>query len=207
VTSDLVERLDGPQPAKAVARLEVASRQVQHLTALVEGLLDFSNSSLGQPTLSLHELELVAMVQRVIARHQHQADAAGCSLQLVAGRAVTGTWDGPRLEQVFTNLITNSLSFGAGHPIEVTITDADDSARIAVRDHGIGIPASDLGRVFAKFERAVSSKHFGGLGLGLYVARQIVEAHGGTIDVASIVGEGATFAVNLPCHITTRATA
>ncbi len=97
-----------------------------------------------------------------------------------------------------TNLLGNAIKFGAGRPIEVKVRDAAEAVELQVRDYGIGIEAELLPKIFDRFERAVSSTHYGGLGLGLYLARSIVESHGGIITVASRVGEGATFTVRLP---------
>jgi len=108
-------------------------------------------------------------------------------------------WDPSRLEQVVTNLMTNAAKFGAGKPIEIRIERLDGTARLAVTDHGIGIDPARRPYVFDRFERAVPSSRYGGLGLGLYIARSIVVAHGGTIAVDSEPGAGSTFTVTLPC--------
>ena len=97
-----------------------------------------------------------------------------------------------------TNLLANAIKFGAGRPIEVMVRDAGQAVELQVRDHGIGIAADRLPKIFDRFERAVSSTHYGGLGLGLYLARSIVESHGGAITVESRVDEGSTFTVRLP---------
>jgi PAS domain S-box-containing protein len=199
-TTHLVERLNSPGNAKFLGKLEVASRQANRLAVLVDGLLDVARTSLGRLTLELDEVDLVTIARDVIEQYTVQAQSAGCSIQLETEPQVVGCWDRARLEQVVTNLVTNSIKYGGGHPIEVCVTSADGWARLVVRDHGIGIHPEDVIRVFARFERAVSSKHYGGLGLGLYIARQIAEAHGGTIDVASEVDHGATFTVNLRIH-------
>jgi signal transduction histidine kinase len=115
---------------------------------------------------------------------------------------VVGVWDASSLEQVVTNLLGNAIKFGAGHAIEVAVRDTGPSVELQVTDHGIGIDADRLSKIFDRFERAVSSTHYGGLGLGLYLARVIVEGLGGTIAVASRVGEGATFTVRLPRRAT-----
>jgi signal transduction histidine kinase len=103
-----------------------------------------------------------------------------------------------RLEQVVSNLLSNALKYGMGKPIHVAVESRVDAARLVVRDEGIGIEPKDMGRIFGKFERAVSERHYGGLGLGLYVTRQIVEAMGGTVKAESTPGQGATFTVELP---------
>jgi signal transduction histidine kinase len=112
---------------------------------------------------------------------------------------VIGQWDPSRLDQVVTNLLSNAAKFGAGKPIEIRIEQLGDSARLTVIDHGIGIDPARRPRVFDRFERAVPSSRYGGLGLGLYIARSIVIAHGGTIAVDSELGAGSMFTVTLPC--------
>jgi signal transduction histidine kinase len=104
-----------------------------------------------------------------------------------------------RMEQVVTNLLTNAMKFGAGKVVEVAVSPTPDGrAQLVVRDHGVGIAPADLERIFERFERARTTQKFPGLGLGLYIVRQIVEAHGGTIHAQSEIGAGATFTVDLP---------
>jgi signal transduction histidine kinase len=103
-----------------------------------------------------------------------------------------------RLEQVVTNLLTNAVKYGAGRPIQVGVSTHDLVARLVVEDLGIGIAAEDLQRIFDQFERAVPARHYAGLGMGLFITRQIVEAHGGTIRATSEPGKGSTFIVELP---------
>jgi signal transduction histidine kinase len=112
---------------------------------------------------------------------------------------IVGRWDPSRLEQVVTNLMTNAAKFGAGKPIEIRIERSGADAQLTVTDHGIGIDPARCRHVFDRFERAVPSSRYGGLGLGLYIARSIVVAHGGTITVESELGAGSTFTVTLPC--------
>ena len=111
---------------------------------------------------------------------------------------VAGVWDRPSLETAVANVVSNAVKFGAGKPIEVDVGGSGDRAIVRVRDHGIGIPAGDQRRIFERFERAVSERHFGGFGLGLWVARKAVEAHGGTLQVKSSEGDGSEFTVELP---------
>ena len=107
-------------------------------------------------------------------------------------------WDRLRLEQLVTNLLSNALKYGNGRPVAVQAAGKATGVRISVEDHGIGIGAEDIARVFRRFERAVSGKNYGGLGLGLFIVQQIVDAHGGTIRVDSRPGLGSKFVVELP---------
>jgi signal transduction histidine kinase len=125
--------------------------------------------------------------------------ASGSALTLDVPESLVGSWDAMRLEQIATNLLTNAIKYGERRPIAVRLEELPDArARLTVRDHGIGIAAEHLERIFGRFERAVSVRHFGGFGLGLWIVRQVVEALGGTIRVDSVPGAGATFTVELP---------
>lgn len=186
------------RPEQIQGKLEVAIRQVDRLARLVEELLDVSRIKTGRLALEPEEIDLVALVRDVVARFSNDAARAGSRLDLAAEGPVVGTWDRLRIEQVLTNLISNALKFGAGRPVEVTIRSHGPLAEVEVRDHGIGIAPEDVERIFHRFERAVSARAYGGLGLGLYIARQLVEAHGGTIRVDSRPNEGARFTVELP---------
>ena len=116
---------------------------------------------------------------------------------------VVGLWDRVRLDSVIGNLVSNAVKFGEGKPINVSVSCDGSVARIVVTDQGIGIAPEEQARIFGKFERAVSERHYGGFGLGLWVVRQIVEAHGGSIRVASEAGKGSTFVVELPLSLQT----
>jgi signal transduction histidine kinase len=111
---------------------------------------------------------------------------------------LVGDWDEFRLEQVVVNLLTNALRYGSGKPIRVELSQLPGAATIRVTDRGVGIAPEDRGRVFEQFVRVGDRLRAPGLGLGLYITRQLVEAHGGTISVESTLGEGSTFTVALP---------
>jgi signal transduction histidine kinase len=182
----------------------LARRQVERLSRLVSNLLDVSRISAEQIQLRLTEVDLTATTREVMDQFAAELSRAGCATDLVATRAVVGRWDPLRLEQVIANLLSNACKYGAGKPISVSVEMEGDLARLSVRDHGIGIAPSDHERIFERFERAASARHYGGLGLGLYITRQVVEAHGGTIRVVSHTGAGSTFAVELPLAIPAR---
>ena len=116
----------------------------------------------------------------------------------VAPPAPVGHWDRSRIDQVVANLLSNAIKYGEGRPIEVEVRAGERAAWISVRDHGIGIAPEDFGRLFDRFERCVSPRNYGGLGLGLFIVREIVDMHGGRVTVTSAPGEGSTFTVELP---------
>src|SRR5207237_6771978 len=132
------------------------------------------------------------------ARAMAPARESGSTLVVRAPDRLVGVWDPMRVDQVLTNLISNAVKFGAGKPIEVALQGDDAAVRLVVADRGIGISKDKIASVFERFERAVSVRKYGGLGLGLYIARQLVEAHGGRIEVQSEPGQGSTFIVQLP---------
>jgi signal transduction histidine kinase len=111
---------------------------------------------------------------------------------------VQGYWDPPRLDQVLVNLLSNAAKYGAGKPIHVRVAVEGEWTRLTVEDEGIGIAAGDVPRLFSRFGRAVSERHYGGLGLGLFLSKQIVEAMGGHIRVESEPARGSLFTVELP---------
>lgn len=183
---------------KFVAKIERAIKTTDRLTTLIENLLDVSRIATGRLQLQVGEYDLAEIVRSVGERWADAATRVGSELRLHVGAPVQGTWDRLRLEQILENLLSNALKYGPGKSVEVTVTAAGGVAILSVRDHGIGISQQDALRIFERFERAVPARHYGGLGLGLYIARQVAEAHGGSIRVTSELGAGATFEVELP---------
>jgi len=144
------------------------------------------------------ETDLSTIAYESVNELHEEATRAGSAVTVhVDGRA-RGFWDRTRITQVCSNLLTNAIKYGAGKPIEIRIWSNDVDAYLSVEDHGIGIPPDQQKRIFGRFERAVSARHYGGLGLGLYICRQIVEAHNGNIGLTSNDGAGTTFTVTLP---------
>lgn len=177
-------------------------RQIQHLQrliGLVDGLLDVSRLSHGQLRLHRTDVDFAEVVADVISRLQDAATRAACPVRVDVPQAVHGQWDRLRLEQVVENLLSNAFKYGAGQPIDVVLRQEDELAVLRVQDHGAGISAADQKRIFECYERAEDTSHIGGLGLGLWIVRQIVEANGGDVQVHSEHGQGAQFVVSLPC--------
>lgn len=193
----LVER--GERDAEVLARkVTAAVRQSDRVLALIDSLISVSRMSLDHLSLAPSEFDLVALVREILARLGPDAQRARCELRLDAPATLTGAWDRQQLDQVVHNLLTNALKYGAGQPIDVRVRVAGEEVEVEVEDRGIGIAGEDLPRIFDRFERAVSSLHYGGFGLGLYIARRMVEAHGGALSVTSVPGRGSTFRVRLP---------
>jgi len=187
------------QVADKLARdAEVALTQVMHLVKMVDVLLDVSRISEGPLKLERDELEVGSLVVGVADRLKEPASTVGSPIRVEVRGTTTARWDRFRIEQVVTNLLSNAIKYGAGKPVDVVVDRADGSARIVVIDRGPGIDAEHHRRLFERFARFAPTRHYGGFGLGLWIARVIVEAHGGTIGVDSQVGQGASFFVNLP---------
>ncbi len=178
--------------------LGVLEREDRRLALFVDELLDLGRIRAGHFHIDFEEVDLGDLVRDVVNRMGTEITRSGSSLSLSVAPHVTGQWDRFRVEQVATNLISNAIKFGRGNPIEVEVSAFDGHARLAVRDHGIGVPAAMQEKIFQPFERAVSVRHYGGLGLGLFIVRTIVESLDGTVRVESAPGAGATFIVELP---------
>jgi signal transduction histidine kinase len=178
--------------------VDIMRRQVRRLSDLINDLLDVARISGGRLKLHFEEVELASLVRDVVSRFELEAERLGARIEVRADVTFVGRWDRLRLEQVVTNLLSNALKYGAGKPIHVGVEAQGGQARLTVRDEGIGIEPRLRARIFEKFERAVSDRHYGGLGLGLYISRQIIETLGGSIEVESTLGQGATFTVLLP---------
>jgi signal transduction histidine kinase/CheY-like chemotaxis protein len=179
--------------------LEIAERQGIRLVRLVNHLLDdVERGEFGGLALSLSEIDLGALVRDVVQRFRAEASRAGCPLWIRCDVPVVARCDPSRIDQVVTNLLSNAIKFGARKPIEITLGQEDGMVRLTVRDHGIGIDPSHQARIFERFERAAPVQHYSGLGLGLYVSRGIVEAHGGVLRVESGLGTGSAFTMELP---------
>jgi signal transduction histidine kinase len=185
-------------PVRRARAHEVLDRQTGRLVRLVESLLDISRLAAGRLRLELSDVDLSEVTREVAYTAGEEIALAGCTLELDADVAVVGRWDRMRVEQVISNLLSNAVKYGRGRPIHLSVRARDGKGRLVMRDEGFGLAPEDLNRVFERFERVVPAANYGGLGLGLYIAKQIVEAMGGRISVESKAGQGSTFAVELP---------
>ena len=192
------ERPGGAIPEVLSGKLNALERQCRRIAVLVNELLDVSRLRLGRLELRLEELDMVEVARETVSHVHEESRKLGSRIEVVAAGPATGRWDRLRLEQVITNLLSNAIKFGQAKPITVDVSADASLVRLRVRDRGIGIDPADQERIFGRFERAVPMHHFGGLGLGLYIAREIVEAHGGNIQLSSEPGAGTTVTVELP---------
>lgn len=179
------------------SRVERASEQVTRLARLLDNLLDVSRITAARIDLQIEEVDFAGVVQGVVERYAEALRGHEVSLQL---KPVVGRWDKLRLDQMVTNLLSNAIKYGEGKPIEIALDVDPSNAKVClvVTDHGVGIDPADHERLFTRFQRSASGRHYGGFGLGLWITRQFVEAMGGGISVTSEPGKGATFRVTLP---------
>ena len=183
----LVERL---------ARLQLA---VESYIRRATTMLETTRLAAGHLRLSPAQLNLSALVHELVETYRPAATRAGCALQAAVEEDITGSWDRVALEQVTENLLSNALKYGAGAPVDVSLATDNTKVRLIVRDQGPGIADEHQQRIFAPFEQvALGSERRAGFGIGLWVVRQLVEAMDGSIEVASVAGEGSAFTVHLP---------
>ncbi len=182
------------------SKLEALGSGIHRLSSLVNQLLDLSRINAGRLELDRSDVDLVQLVQRSLVAFEDEAIRAECAVEFESqAPRLRGRWDSSRLEQVLTNLLSNALRYGAGRPISIFAGRLrEGTATLLVSDQGIGVAPEHLALIFRRFERVAESRHRGGFGLGLWIVRQIVDAHGGTIEVFSRLGMGASFAVELP---------
>ncbi|WP_158502097.1 AAA family ATPase [Vitiosangium sp. GDMCC 1.1324] len=195
----LLRRGGAELPEPLLRGIRSAEAQTRKLAKLVEQLLDVTRIQAGRMHLHLEQIELSSVVRDVVERMHEPLSRANSPLTLRLQEGVVGHWDRTRLEQVVTNLLSNALKFAEDKPIDIALESLASTARLTVRDQGIGIAPDRLPHIFERFERAVSIEHYGGLGLGLHIVREIVSALGGSVRAESKQGEGTTVTVELPC--------
>ena len=195
-----LERADGrPLPAEMLdERMRTVKRQLDRLEQLTNTLLDVSRIGVGRLELQLERVCLVEIANEVLARLRDEAARQNVALTMSAPASLTGNWDRSRVDQILTNLVSNAIKYGQGKPVAVSLGGDEAQAEVRVVDHGIGVAPEQQERIFGKFERAASQRNYGGLGLGLWITRELVELMQGRVSVESTPGHGATFIVSLP---------
>jgi len=189
----------GSLPPTAVrTALDVIQREDRRLSRFVEELLDLGRIRTGQLHFEVEEVDLGTVVRDVVSRLAEELAQSRSRVTVRTDGALTGEWDRFRLEQVVMNLVSNALKYGENKPIEISAVRSGDRAILTVADHGMGIESTMLHKIFDPFQRSVQARHYGGLGLGLHIAKTIVDGLGGTITADSRLGAGATFTVDLP---------
>jgi signal transduction histidine kinase len=183
-----------------------SGEQIERLVRLVDDMLDLSRYRAGTLLMQMEEFDAAELVRTIMERLSPQLDAQGMKLSLEANSPCYLTGDRMRIEQVLQNLVVNAIKYAPGNPLEVRLHSNKNHVEILVQDSGPGIAENDQERIFQRFERATSSNHVTGLGIGLYLARAIVEAHRGTLEVKSELGKGATFIIELPRSPSPRST-
>jgi signal transduction histidine kinase len=190
--------LVNPPMALFSKSLETCAAQVQRLTRLIDGMLDMTSMRSGMLRIQLETMDLTEVIHEVAERLSPELTSARCHLTIDAPPGIRVFWDRARIEQVLTNLMGNAIKYATGSPIQIVASQQGEETTFAVRDKGIGISKDKQGIIFECCERGAAPTSVAGLGLGLYICRRIVEAHGGTIRVESDLGQGAAFVVSIP---------
>jgi signal transduction histidine kinase len=170
---------------------------VVRLTDVTRRLLDVSRLE-GPADLDAVEDDLGVIVDAIVGRVREAAELVGCPIEVSREGSLWGRWDRPQVETIIDNLFSNAIKYGAGRPVAVRLAGAPHEVRIEVEDRGSGIAREEVGRVFERFFRGAAPSHPGGLGVGLWIVKKLVDAHGGTVTCESTPGAGSTFRVTLP---------
>ncbi|MFP5384705.1 MAG: PAS domain S-box protein [Bacteriovoracia bacterium] len=178
--------------------LDVCESGTKELVSLMDNLVDVTRLRLGKLEIRRTKTNITNIVLNVITKFKDEIRFSGNHVSLTHGGDIVGYWDQSRLEQLFTNLLSNAIKFGEGRPIKMELKLQDEQVHFSIADEGQGIPFHLQSKVFERFERAVDSKKISGLGLGLYVSKQIVSAHKGEISLESQPGHGSVFKISLP---------
>lgn len=179
--------------------IDLSIRQCQQLSRLIEDMLDISKIRTDKLSIKREKVNLCKIVTHAIAKIAPQFESLKIPVPTLAEEiSVIGNWDAIRIEQVINNLLSNTLKYGRGKPIQVKVYAEGNNAIVQVKDEGVGIPADRREAIFERFERAINLSEVSGLGLGLFIAKQIVLAHGGRIWVESDMEKGSTFYIELP---------
>lgn len=186
-----------PCCVSAAKSLELSNRQVDRMNDLIENLLNVARINSGKLDLKLEEFDLSEVLNECLEKFKALFQESECEVICKVDTKLYGKWDRSRIEQVFSNLLSNAIKYAPKKPISITLAKENDVITLTVRDHGPGIPTEKQSVIFDRFVRATNENNISGLGLGLYITKQIVEAHKGTIEVNN-EDKGASFRVKLP---------
>lgn len=177
--------------------IDTSVKQVDRLINLVQVLLDVSRIQSGQFNFTFDKVNVYDMVNDVVDRHKELLQTYSCTLNMINTTSISAFWDKTRMEQVLTNLINNAIKYAPGK-IDVLVNEDSNHVRISVKDYGRGIPEDKINSIFDRFERGNNPESISGLGLGLYIVKQIIEGHNGKIEIQSKMNEGSCFSIVLP---------
>jgi PAS domain S-box-containing protein len=194
-----LKQATGNGDARNEQRLQRAIRNADRLTALIDSLMNVSRLTNGKLTLNPEPMDLSSSVAQVVEGMRGAAEKAGCDVEIASEGPIRGVWDRLRIEQVMMNLLSNAFQYAPGGTVKVAVRRYDGQAVVEVEDEGPGVPEEDLERMFQRFERVAPRQYSTGLGLGLYVSREIAKAHGGTVVARNRDAHGgAILSVRLP---------
>lgn len=182
-------------------RIDISNKQLNRMSRLIENMLDVSRISSGKLEMEPKEIDLMILTQEITDSFEEQLEYANINLAIIAKDPpylIFG--DSYRIEQVLSNLISNAIKYGNSNPVTIELSHTNDRVVVRVTDMGLGIEKENLNMIFGRYERAMDSSKISGLGLGLYISKQIVEAHKGQIKVESEIGKGSTFTVEFPAY-------
>jgi PAS domain S-box-containing protein len=183
---------------KLASRVESMERQTERMLHMMGALLDISQMTAGRLELKRQKVDLVELVRGAVDTLDEELRQSGVQVRVHAEGPVEGLWDNLRLEQVVYNLLSNAVKYGKGQPVDMRVSTDGTTAKLVVRDQGVGIAPEDQSRLFERFERVRLDRSVTGHGVGLWIVRRVVEAHGGSISIESSLGDGASFIVHLP---------
>lgn len=186
------------EPAGIIRALDMDKRQLNRINRLIDDMLDIARIRNARLSVHKESFDLISLLTDVADRLQPQFESAGCELHRDYSGELILMGDSYRIEQVLVNILVNAMKYGAGKPVFLRVKKLSHQAVVEVEDRGPGILDEDKERIFHRFERAISSREVSGLGLGLYISREIMELHQGKIHVTSEREKGSTFILEFP---------
>jgi signal transduction histidine kinase len=194
-----------PAPEKMAKMLDNSRLQVTRLIHLVEDLLDATRIQTGKFSFNFEEINFSDLVTEMNSRFTEQFSRLESTVKMDIEPNVIGFFDHARLEQVIDNLLSNALKYAPASLVRISLKKTEEQVQLVIADHGPGIPLENQARVFERFERATSHRNVSGLGLGLFIVKEIIEGHGGTIRLESEPNQGTRFLIDLPLRKTVTA--